>query len=97
MRALDFNAMYAQEFSEYEDLGPQYVEGGELGVGMQFMDRDTAEDAIKRFTINRSVDYRVKESILKRTLHYKCVYFYERCMWHVRVSYRKKKRCMGDN
>ncbi|XP_016196174.1 uncharacterized protein LOC107637255 [Arachis ipaensis] len=67
MRALDLEAMHALEFPEYVTAEVPIVADGEFAIGMEFSSREAVIKAAKEYTIRRSVDYRVYESVAKRT------------------------------
>ncbi|RYQ89324.1 hypothetical protein Ahy_B09g096028 isoform A [Arachis hypogaea] len=62
MQALDLEAMHAPEFPEYMTAEVPIVADGEFAIGVEFSSREAVIKAIKEYTIQRSVDYRVYES-----------------------------------
>ncbi|RYQ89323.1 hypothetical protein Ahy_B09g096028 isoform F [Arachis hypogaea] len=59
MQALDLEAMHAPEFPEYMTAEVPIVADGEFAIGVEFSSREAVIKAIKEYTIQRSVDYRV--------------------------------------
>ncbi|RYR27605.1 hypothetical protein Ahy_B01g051623 [Arachis hypogaea] len=62
VRVLDLEAMHVSEFLEYMTAEIPIVADGEFAVGMEFNFREAVIKVIKKYTIRRSVDYRVYES-----------------------------------
>ncbi|KAH1129603.1 hypothetical protein J1N35_000981 [Gossypium stocksii] len=87
MSIVDPDATHAFEFPKYPDiihahLMLAYPELDELFVGQRFVRKDKCVDAIKHYTMNVSVDYRVADS--KPTIYVgKCCKLIEGCKWRV--------------
>ncbi|XP_057724710.1 uncharacterized protein LOC130940554 [Arachis stenosperma] len=90
MRTLDLEAMHAPEFPEYVNVSKNYAANGELCVGMLFKNKEGVVQAIKNYSLSKSVDYKVHESE-PATFYCKCKYFGSGCKWLVRVSFIKNK------
>ncbi|RYR61484.1 hypothetical protein Ahy_A04g018662 [Arachis hypogaea] len=72
-----------------ESYLPAVVVDGVFVVGMEFNSREAVIVAVKEYTIQRGVDYRVYES--EPTIFYaKCVH-YGNCDWFIRVSLIKRQ------
>ena len=78
MQALHLKAMYALEFSEYVNIVSGYVADGEFHAGMIFSDREAIVQAVKNYSLSRSVDYKVHESE-PLTFYCKCKHFGFKC------------------
>ncbi|RYQ89322.1 hypothetical protein Ahy_B09g096028 isoform G [Arachis hypogaea] len=92
MQALDLEAMHAPEFPEYMTAEVPIVADGEFAIGVEFSSREAVIKAIKEYTIQRSVDYRVYESE-PLTFYAKCTQYRSGCDWVIRVSLISRKYC----
>ncbi|RYR47040.1 hypothetical protein Ahy_A07g032947 isoform A [Arachis hypogaea] len=90
MRTLDLEAMHAPEFPEYVNVSKNYAANGKLCVGMLFKNKEGVVQAIKNYSLSKSVDYKVHESE-PATFYCMCKYFGSGCKWLVRVSFIKNK------
>ena len=90
MRALHLEAMHTPEFPEYANMVSGYVADGEFHAGMIFSDREVVVQAVKNYSLSRSVDYKVHESE-PLTFYCKCKHFGSGCHWLIRVSFRKNQ------
>ncbi|XP_039122046.1 uncharacterized protein LOC120258663 [Dioscorea cayenensis subsp. rotundata] len=95
MRALDLEAMSAQEFREYPLLYADTLSGattdGDLHVGMRFRRKDDAVTAIKHYCLLKSVEYKVIEPDPTRfSGKYKS--YGDGCNWRVHTSYSKQRQ-----
>ncbi|RYQ89319.1 hypothetical protein Ahy_B09g096028 isoform J [Arachis hypogaea] len=68
------------------------VADGEFAIGVEFSSREAVIKAIKEYTIQRSVDYRVYESE-PLTFYAKCTQYRSGCDWVIRVSLISRKYC----
>ncbi|KAK5846641.1 hypothetical protein PVK06_002937 [Gossypium arboreum] len=88
MSIIDPDAVHA---SEYPDTIPAHLmlidpELEELFMGQRFVSKDKCVDAIKRYNMKVSVDYKVADS--KTTIYVgKCWKLTEGCKWRVRVVF----------
>ncbi|RYQ92723.1 hypothetical protein Ahy_B09g098940 [Arachis hypogaea] len=92
MHELDLNAMHAQEFSEYANIGVVDPEDGEFRIEMEYSSRKSVVTAIRSYTIFRGVDYDVYESE-PQTFYAKCKMYGLGCVWLIRASLIQKKSC----
>ncbi|RYR07293.1 hypothetical protein Ahy_B05g074621 [Arachis hypogaea] len=92
MHILNLDAMHVPEFSEYVNRVSTVVVDGEFVVGMEFNSREAVIAAVKEYTIQRGVDYRVYESE-PTTFYAKCVHYGTSCDWLIRVSLIKRQYC----
>ncbi|XP_025675666.1 uncharacterized protein [Arachis hypogaea] len=92
MRDLDLKTMHAPEFSEYMNAEIPFVADGEFAVGMKFSCREAVIRAMKDYTIQRGVDYRVYESE-PLPFYAKCTQYGSGCDWLIMVSLMSKKYC----
>ncbi|XP_025665054.1 uncharacterized protein [Arachis hypogaea] len=92
MHTLNLDAMHVPEFPEYVSRVATVVIDGEFVVGMEFNSREAVIAAVKEYTIQRGVDYRVYESE-PTTFYAKCVHYGTSCDWLIRVSLIKRQYC----
>ncbi|XP_015953780.1 uncharacterized protein LOC107478147 [Arachis duranensis] len=78
--------------SDEEFEVPTVIVDGEFVVGMEFNSREAVIAAVKEYTIQRGVDYRVYESE-PTTFYAKCVHYGTSCDWLIRVSLIKRQYC----
>ncbi|RYQ99152.1 hypothetical protein Ahy_B07g087038 [Arachis hypogaea] len=90
MRVLDLETMQAPEFPEYMNADGEFV------VGMEFSSREAVIMAMKDYTIQKGVDYRVYESE-PLTFYAKCTQYGSGCDWLIRVSMISRKYCWLDS
>ncbi|RYR25645.1 hypothetical protein Ahy_B02g059515 [Arachis hypogaea] len=57
MRVLDLEAMHAPEFPDYMSAEVPFVADDEFAVGIKFSSREAVIQAMKEYTLRRSVDY----------------------------------------
>ncbi|RYQ95952.1 hypothetical protein Ahy_B08g091347 [Arachis hypogaea] len=92
MRVLDLETMHAPEFLDYMSAEVPFVADGEFAVGMEFSSREAVIKAMKEYTLQISVDYRVYESE-PLTFYAKCTQYGSGCDWLIRVSMISRKNC----
>ncbi|RYQ81084.1 hypothetical protein Ahy_Scaffold1g107090 [Arachis hypogaea] len=90
MRVLDLEIMHAPEFLEYMSAEVSIVADGEFAVRMEFSCREAVIKAMKKYTLRRSVDYRVYESE-PLTFYAKCTQYGSGCDWLIRVNMISRK------
>ncbi|PPS16719.1 hypothetical protein GOBAR_AA03873 [Gossypium barbadense] len=93
---IDPDSTHAAEFPEYPEILPAhqmaiYSDPEELFVGQRFESKEECLFAIKRYSINISVDYKVVES--KLTLYIgECWKSAEGCKWRIRAAFIQKSQ-----
>ncbi|XP_017647920.1 uncharacterized protein LOC108488126 [Gossypium arboreum] len=93
---IDPDSTHAAEFPEYPEILPAhqmaiYSDPEELFVGQRFKSKEECLFAIKRYSINISVDYKVVES--KLTLYIgECWKSAEGCNWRIRAAFIQKSQ-----
>ncbi|KAH1064591.1 hypothetical protein J1N35_029578 [Gossypium stocksii] len=96
MSRIDPDAAHAAEFLEYPEILPAhqmaaYSDPEELFVGQRFETKAECVFAIKRYSMNISVDYKVVES--KPTLYIgECWKSTEGCNWRIRAAFIQKSQ-----
>ncbi|KAK5832074.1 hypothetical protein PVK06_015874 [Gossypium arboreum] len=94
MSRIDLDAAHAAEFSKYPEILPAhriavYSDSEELFVGQRFKSKEECVFAIKRYSMNISVDYKVVTS--KSTLYIgECWRSAEGCNWRIRAAFIQK-------
>ncbi|RYR04501.1 hypothetical protein Ahy_B06g084249 [Arachis hypogaea] len=78
MHTLNLGTMHALEFPEYINTVFAVVADGEFVIGMKFNSKEGVIVAVKRYTIQRGVDYRAYESE-PTTFFTKCVQYGTSC------------------
>ena len=94
--SLNLEAMHDSTFPRFGGpIGGGDVLGlpgeNELHVGKHFPNKEAVLFAVKNYSIQRSVQYKVLESD-HVTYHGKCKYFGNECSWSIRVTYLRKKK-----
>ncbi|MED6121903.1 hypothetical protein PIB30_034534 [Stylosanthes scabra] len=59
MRQLDLEGISGPEFPEYAHIAIVALEDGELMIGMEYVSRKAVVSAVRKYTIDRGVDYTV--------------------------------------
>ncbi|KAK5772995.1 hypothetical protein PVK06_049298 [Gossypium arboreum] len=96
MSLIDPNVAHVAEFFEYPEILPTHQlavnsEHEELLVGQRFESKEECVFAIKRYSINISVDYKV--AVSKLTLYIgECWKSAEGCNWRVRAVFIQKSQ-----